>query len=214
MIAEDRFVFVGGGWVMNDEAVPAYKETMLNMRLGIDFLRDTFGVRPNIGWQIDPFGSTAVTVSVLYKLGYDALVENRISSNFKSKLSQEDGFNFFWEGHQVSQKKSDNKLFTHILQRHYNLPDAWSESQILYKNMAQYKYSVFNTELDPTIAAINHLSENKGKNFHTMLTTGDDFFFLNAEKLFSQYDQLIIELQKVRLNKQIFTFSLGKDINF
>lgn len=182
---------------MNDEALPAYKEAMLNMRLGLDFLRETFGVRPNIGWQIDPFGSSAVTVSLLHKLGYDGLVENRISKNFKNKLSAEDGFNFYWEGHQVSNDKSEASLFTHILQRHYNLPDAWSENQVLYKNMAVYKSSVFRTELDPTIAAINHLSSNEAKEYHTMLTTGDDFFFVNADRLFQQYDKLIVELGKV-----------------
>jgi alpha-mannosidase len=36
------------------------------------FLRETFGVSPRIGWQIDPFGhsSTQAAFSALY--GYDA----------------------------------------------------------------------------------------------------------------------------------------------
>lgn len=208
LIKDKRFVFIGGGWVMNDEALPSYKESMLQMRLGLDFLRDTFGVRPNIGWQIDPFGSSALTVSVLNKLGYDALVENRISQNFKTKLSDKDGYNFYWEGHQVSKNKEDTNLFTHIIQRHYNLPQYWSDSNFLFKNMQSYRSTVFRLEIDPTMAAIDHLNKEEKKNtYHTMLHAGDDFTFQEADKVFHQFDSLITELHNVsRMSLQCISF--------
>jgi hypothetical protein len=183
LVAEDRLVFMGGGWVMNDEALPSYKETMLNMRTGLDFLKETFNVRPKIGWQIDPFGSSALTVAVLHKLGYEALVENRISANFKQKLSEEDGFNFYWQGHQVSKNKEETNLFTHIIQRHYNLPQVWSEDQFLYKSVVTYKGVVYNVEVKPTVDAIDHISHNTANKHHIMIHAGDDFTFVKADKL-------------------------------
>jgi len=195
LVADKQLVFIGGGWVMNDEALPSYKESMLQMRLGLDFLKDTFGVRPNIAWQIDPFGHSAVTVAVLHKLGYEAFVGNRISESFKSKLSNHDGFNFVWEGHQVSKTKEDSSLFTHIIQRHYNYPDTWSESSFYSQYSRSYRINVFNKEIAPTINAISHLSNNTSKAYHALLHAGDDFSYTHAKQYFNKVDELNKELE-------------------
>ena len=199
LVKEDRLVFMGGGWVMNDEALPSYKEMLLQMRLGLDFLQDNFGVRPNIGWQIDPFGSSAVSISVLYKLGYDGFVGNRMSQNFKDKLAKEDGFNFYWQGHQVSNNQSEAVLFTHILQKHYGLqlPNVWSEGIFLGTKMDRMTDYVYNGEIRPAINAINYLSHNTENDYHTMITAGDDFMFQRAESVFEKFDKLLINLEKV-----------------
>jgi hypothetical protein len=138
LVNESRFVFIGGGWVMNDDALPSYKEIMLQMRLGLDFLNQTFGVRPTFGWQIDPFGLSKVTATVLYKLGYDGIVGNRMSQNFKDKLSSEYGFNFYWKGHQVSPNLDEPLILEHIMQKHYGLgmPDMWSENQMIHHQVS------------------------------------------------------------------------------
>lgn len=206
LVKNNRFVFMGGGWVMNDEALPSYKEVMLQMRLGLDFLQDEFGVRPNIGWQIDPFGSSTVTISVLHKLGYDGIVGNRMSQTFKNKLAKEDGFNFYWQGHQVSKNPEDATLFTHILQKHYGLqlPNVWNEGLFLGKNMDQLTNYVYSGEIEPTVEAIDHLSNNKENDYHVMVTAGDDFMFREAERVFGKFDELNIDLEKVRLSKIYF----------
>ena len=160
LVNDKQFIFMGGGWVMNDEALPSYKEVLLQMRVGLDFLKQTFGIRPNIGWQIDPFGHSAVTPAVLHKLGYDGLVGNRISQDFKNKMSQGEGYNFIWEGHQVSAKKEESIIFTHIIQRHYNYPDTWSSSSFYMKDSKFYRNVVFDKEIIPTVNAIKGLSNN------------------------------------------------------
>ncbi len=43
------------------------------MTLGHQFLFDTFGVRPTIGWQIDPFGHSASQASLFAQMGFDAV---------------------------------------------------------------------------------------------------------------------------------------------
>lgn len=53
------------------------------------FLRDTFGVAPRIGWQIDPFGhsSTQAAFSALY--GHDAVFFGRADYQVGGPATQE-----------------------------------------------------------------------------------------------------------------------------
>lgn len=169
LVEEKRLVFIGGGWVMNDEALPAYKESLLQMRTGLDFLRDTFGVRPTIGWQIDPFGSSALTVAVLSKLGYDAIVENRVSLDYKKKLGNEDGFNFYWQGHQVDEEHEDSLLFAHLLTDHYNIFKVWNENMALGQNVEWTRKTIFETEVSPPVSAIKALTNNEAKDVNSMV---------------------------------------------
>ena len=56
LVKQERLIFIGGGWVMNDEALSSYKGVLQNFDAGLRFLKKEFNVRPKIGWQIDPFG--------------------------------------------------------------------------------------------------------------------------------------------------------------
>lgn len=128
---------------MSDEALPTYKETLQQMRHGLDFCQSELSTKPTIGWQIDPFGSSAATVSILYKLGYEALIENRVSNDFKIKMHHEYGFNFNWEGHQVTKTKSQSSLLGHILQYFYIIPTIRLDYQFIVQNLENYKDSFF-----------------------------------------------------------------------
>ena len=44
---------------MNDEACPYYEDMIDNMFLGHQYILNNFGVIPEIGWHIDPFGHTS-----------------------------------------------------------------------------------------------------------------------------------------------------------
>jgi lysosomal alpha-mannosidase len=155
LVKDNRLIFINGGWVINDEALPAYKETISQMRTGLDFLKENFGVRPHIGWQIDPFGSTAQTVSVFHKLGFSAFIENRISNDFKDELQRKDGFNFFWQGHQVDADKKEDRVMTHILQYFYTLPGLRLDSQFISTNKKSYANTFWGKKVEPVIIELN-----------------------------------------------------------
>jgi len=50
---------------MHDEAATHYIDMIDQTTLGHQFLKEEFGVTPRIGWQIDPFGHSAVQAYLL-----------------------------------------------------------------------------------------------------------------------------------------------------
>ena len=62
IISNKQVQFAGAGWVQNDEAVTIYSDVIHQMTLGHMFVYRTFGVKPNLGWQIDPFGKSKLNI--------------------------------------------------------------------------------------------------------------------------------------------------------
>jgi alpha-mannosidase len=50
---------------MHDEAATHYIDMIDQTTLGHRFIKDEFGIIPIIGWQIDPFGHSAVQAYLL-----------------------------------------------------------------------------------------------------------------------------------------------------
>lgn len=54
-----------GGMCMHDEAAPHYIDMIDQTTMGHRFIKEEFNVTPRIGWQIDPFGHSAVQAYLL-----------------------------------------------------------------------------------------------------------------------------------------------------
>lgn len=64
--------------VQHDEASAHYVAMIDQTTRGHDFLRKTFGKRPTVGWQIDPFGHSSTQAGLLAaQVGFDALFFGR-----------------------------------------------------------------------------------------------------------------------------------------
>lgn len=50
---------------MHDEAATHYIDMIDQTTLGHQFIKQEFGITPRIGWQIDPFGHSAVQAYLL-----------------------------------------------------------------------------------------------------------------------------------------------------
>lgn len=78
MAKEGRLEFANGGWVMSDEACPYYNDMINNMALGHEFLLKEVGIKPKVGWSIDPFGHSNTHARFLAEMGLDAWFFARI----------------------------------------------------------------------------------------------------------------------------------------
>ena len=54
-----------GGWCMHDEATTHYVDMIDQTTLGHRAIKKQFNITPRAGWQIDPFGHSAVQAYLL-----------------------------------------------------------------------------------------------------------------------------------------------------
>lgn len=71
--------------VSSDEACPDYADILRNFEQAQDFLDVEFdGLKPKIGWQLDPFGHSAANAYLFAELGFEAMVFSRINEQDKA----------------------------------------------------------------------------------------------------------------------------------
>jgi hypothetical protein len=124
LVKYGRFEFVNGGYVAHDEACPTYNDIIENMRVGHQWLQDTFGLVPKIGWHVDAFGHSAVNAKLFAEMGFDALFFGRDDFEDKAVRKQNQSMEFLWqpqfEGPDGATKSE--ALFTHLLYNGYAPP--------------------------------------------------------------------------------------------
>jgi lysosomal alpha-mannosidase len=113
--------FIGGGWVMHDEANPSLFGILNQMYQGLSFLRETFNARPRVEWHIDPFGHSLFMPELYSLLGYEAVIINRIPDEVKQAMRRDKGLEFYWQ-YSHPRAKSSSPIFTHVLDTHYGTP--------------------------------------------------------------------------------------------
>ena len=67
---------------MHDEAATHYIDMIDQTTLGHRYIKEQFNVTPRIGWQIDPFGHSAVQA---YLLGAEVLFSNGLLNMCSSR---------------------------------------------------------------------------------------------------------------------------------
>ena len=87
---------LNAGWSMHDEACPYYEDMINNMMIGHDFVLAEFGVKPRIGWQIDPFGHSNANARLFAEIGFDAFFYARLDYQDKEKRLADKTMEFIW----------------------------------------------------------------------------------------------------------------------
>jgi hypothetical protein len=80
LVQNGQLEIINAGWSMHDEACPIYEDMINNMAYGQDFALKEFGVKPRIGWQIDPFGHSNANARLFHDMGFDAMFFGRMDA--------------------------------------------------------------------------------------------------------------------------------------
>ncbi|XP_056689523.1 alpha-mannosidase At3g26720 isoform X2 [Spinacia oleracea] len=165
LVNSGQLEFINGGMCMHDEATTHYIDLIDQTTLGHQFIKNEFGQMPRVGWQIDPFGHSAVQAYLLgAEVGFDSLYFARIDYQDRAKRKDEKTLEVVWRGSRSlgSTAQDDPLLFDYNVQERVN---------------------------DFVDAAMSQANVTRTK--HVMWTMGEDFRYQYANSWFRQMDKFI-----------------------
>ncbi|KAI4350436.1 hypothetical protein L6164_004892 [Bauhinia variegata] len=198
LVSAGQLEFINGGMSMHDEAATHYIDMVDQTTLGHRFLVEEFGVTPRIGWQIDPFGHSAVQAYLLgAEVGFDSLFFGRIDYQDRAKRKKEKSLEVIWRG--SKSLGSSAQIFTGAFPENYEPPSGFyfevnDNSPIIQDNINLFDYNVQDRVNDFVAAAI--AQANITRTNHIMWTMGTDFKYQYAHTWFRQMDKFIHYVNK------------------
>ncbi|XP_022885757.1 alpha-mannosidase-like isoform X4 [Olea europaea var. sylvestris] len=97
LVDAGQLEFVNGGWCMHDEAATHYIDMIDQTTLGHQLIKNQFNKAPRAGWQIDPFGHSAVQAYLLgVELGFDSVHFARIDYQDRGKRQKDKSLEVIW----------------------------------------------------------------------------------------------------------------------
>ncbi|KAK8672388.1 hypothetical protein V6N13_110760 [Hibiscus sabdariffa] len=217
LVSSGQLEFINGGMCMHDEAVPHYIDMIDQTTLGHRFLKEEFGVTPRIGWQIDPFGHSAVQAYLLgAEVGFDSVFFARIDYQDRIKRKKEKSLEVIWRG--SKSLGSSAQIFAGAFPEHYEPPPGFyfevnADSPVVQDNVDLFDYNVQDRVNDFVAAAI--AQANLTRTNHIMWTMGTDFKYQYAHTWFRNMDKLIHYVNKDgRVNALYSTPSIYTDAKY
>ena len=194
LVKEERLEFLNAGWSMHDEACPHFEDMINNMLHGHQFLSREFGVKPRVGWHIDPFGHSSANPRLFADMGFDAWIFSRLDHQDKEKRLANNELEFIWRPF-FDHNGKQNQIFTHTMYGHYSAPkgfnfDTTSGDDPIEDNPKLETYNV-----DDKIVAFRALMDDRRQHYRNsknlFCVMGDDFQYANAKQNFMGMDKLI-----------------------
>lgn len=218
LVTSGQLEFINGGMCMHDEAVTHYIDMIDQTTLGHRFLKQEFGLTPRIGWQIDPFGHSAVQAYLLgAEVGFDSFFFGRIDYQDRAKRKKEKSLEVIWQG--SKSLGSSAQIFAGAFPENYEPPpggfyfEVNDNSPIVQDNMDLFDYNVQDRVNDFVAAALSQA--NITRTNHIMWTMGTDFKYQYAHTWYRQLDKLIHYVnQDGRVNALYSTPSIYTDAKY
>ncbi|XP_073225139.1 probable alpha-mannosidase At5g13980 isoform X2 [Cicer arietinum] len=193
LVNSGQLEFINGGMCMHDEAATHYIDMIDQTTLGHRFIKEEFGVTPRIGWQIDPFGHSAVQAYLLgAEVGFDSLFFARIDYQDRAKRKDEKSLEVVWQGSKSF--GSSSQIFSGAFPENYEPPSNFyfevnDDSPIVQDDINLFDYNVPERVNEFVSAALSQA--NITRTNHIMWTMGTDFKYQYAETWFRQLDKFI-----------------------
>ncbi|XP_077252285.1 putative alpha-mannosidase At5g13980 isoform X2 [Tasmannia lanceolata] len=217
LVNTGQLEFINGGMCMHDEAAVHYIDMIDQTTLGHRFIKQEFGQTPRIGWQIDPFGHSAVQAYLLgAELGFDSLFFGRIDYQDRAKRKDQKSLEVIWRGSNTL--GSSAQIFAGAFPENYEPPSGFyfevdDDSPIVQDDVLLFDYNVQERVNDFVAAAVSQA--NITRTNHVMWTMGTDFKYQYATSWFRQLDKLIHYVNKDgRVNALYSTPSIYTDAKF
>nr|KJB19727.1 hypothetical protein B456_003G116600 [Gossypium raimondii] len=202
---------------MHDEAAPHYIDMIDQTTLGHRFIKREFNITPRIGWQIDPFGHSAVQAYLLSaEVGFDSLFFARIDYQDRAKRKDQKSLEVVWRG--SKSLGSSSQIFAGAFPENYEPPSNFyyevnDDSPIVQDNMELFDYNVPQRVNEFVAAAFSQA--NITRTNHVMWTMGTDFKYQYAHTWFRQMDKFIHYVnQDGRVNALYSTPSIYTDAKY
>ncbi|OMO99296.1 hypothetical protein COLO4_13372 [Corchorus olitorius] len=216
-VRSGQLEFINGGMCMHDEASPHYIDMIDQTTLGHRFIKEEFGITPRIGWQIDPFGHSAVQAYLLgAEVGFDSFFFGRIDYQDRTKRKNEKSLEVIWQG--SKSLGSSAQIFAGAFPENYEPPSGFyfevnADSPIVQDNIELFDYNVHERVNDFVAAAISQA--NITRTNHIMWTMGTDFRYQYALTWYRNLDKLIHYVNKDgRVNALYSTPSIYTDAKY
>jgi lysosomal alpha-mannosidase len=197
LVKNGQFEFINGGWCMNDEASTHYNAIIDQMSLGLRFISNTFGVRPTVGWHIDPFGHSSVQAYLFSLMGFDSFYFGRIDYFDKAVRLLEADMEIMWSGSQSLGPVGD--IFTGVTYNNYGPPLSFCYDQSCADPPIMDDHDLAGYNVDERVYSFINYSIHQAEHFKTnniMMTMGEDFNYENANLWYKNLDKLISYVQK------------------
>ncbi|GLJ25958.1 hypothetical protein SUGI_0497670 [Cryptomeria japonica] len=124
LVDAGQLEFINGGWCMHDEATMHYIDMIDQTTLGHRFIKQQYNKTPRVGWQIDPFGHSAVQAYLLgAELGFDSLFLARIDYQDRAKRKDQKSLEVVWLGSKTF--GSSSQIFAGAFPVHYSPPPGF-----------------------------------------------------------------------------------------
>ncbi|PPE00898.1 hypothetical protein GOBAR_DD02060 [Gossypium barbadense] len=146
LLNSGQLELINGGMCMHDEAAPHYIDMIDQTTLGHRFVKREFNITPRIGWQIDPFGHSAVQAYLLSaEVGFDSLFFARIDYQDRAKRKDQKCLEVVWRG--SKSLGSSSQIFAGAFPENYEPPSNFyyevnDDSPIVQDNMELFDYNV------------------------------------------------------------------------
>lgn len=193
LVNSGQLEFINGGWCMHDEAATHYIDMIDQTTLGHRYIKQQFNVTPRIGWQIDPFGHSAVQAYLLgAEVGFDSLFFGRIDYQDREKRKIEKSLEVIWRG--SKSLGSSTQIFSGAFPQNYEPPSGFyfevnDDSPPVQDDVNLFDYNVQERVNDFVAAALSQANITRAN--HIMWTMGTDFKYQYAHTWFRNMDKLI-----------------------
>ncbi|KAL1201363.1 putative alpha-mannosidase [Cardamine amara subsp. amara] len=194
LIYSGQLELINGGMCMHDEAAPHYIDMIDQTTLGHRFIIREFNLTPRIGWQIDPFGHSAVQAYLLgAEVGFDSVFFGRIDYQDREKRKKEKSLEVIWRG--SKSLGSSSQIFAGAFPKNYEPPpggfyyEITDDSPVVQDDPDLFDYNVQERVNAFVAAALDQA--NITRTNHIMFTMGTDFRYQYAHTWYRQMDKLL-----------------------